>query len=115
MWALRMLIIMFAIIFAVTCLFAVLHVLDKDELVWSLLSALGWVCLAGLSWDLEYVFAYENAGVVTFEVYTYSGGVFLMWFFFGIAIVFTILAYQRAMIINRKSVLGKKRTPGGYE
>jgi hypothetical protein len=110
-----MIIAVFAIIFAATALFAILHVFDKDELVWSLLASLGWVCLAGLSWNIEYVFGYESAGVVAFEVYEYSGGVFLMWFFFAIAVVFAILSYQRAMSINRKAVLGKGRTPGGYE
>lgn len=97
-----MIIAMFAIVFAVTCLFAILHVFDKNELVWSILSAMGWVCLAGLSWNIEYVFGYETGGVVSFEVYEYSGGLFLLWFFFGIAIVFVILAYQRMMNINKQ-------------
>lgn len=97
-----MIVTMHVMIFAVTCILSILYVVDKKELVWPILAALGWLVLSGLSWSIEYVFAYENAGEVVFEVYEYSGGVFLMWFFFALAIVFAILSYQRAMDIQKE-------------
>ncbi len=106
-----MIVFVVGLIFVVTLVFSILYVFDKRELAWPLMAALGWTVLGGLSWNIEYIFAYETAGVVTFAVYDYSGGVFLMWFFFGIAILFAILTYQRAMQIQldarKKSLSGE--------
>ncbi len=95
--------LMIFVILATSLIFSIVHIFDKKELVWSLLAAMGWTVLAGLSWSIEYVFAYESGGEVFYQLYQAEGGIYTMWFFFGIAIVYAILAYQRAMYIQQEA------------
>jgi len=102
----------FVVILACGLVFSILHVFDKKELVWSILAAMTWTVLAALSWSVEYVFAYESGGEVTYSLYQAEGGIWLMWFFFAIAVVYCILAYQRAMNIQRQAMMeNETRTP----
>lgn len=102
----KMLVDMYAIIFVITLVFSILYVIDRRELVWPIFAAIGWLILAATSWNLEYVFAYESGGVATFVLYQPPGVVWLMWFFFGIGILFVILSYQRAMDIQKTAAVG---------
>ncbi len=94
--------LMIVLIFATSVFFSILHVVDKDELIWSILAATGWLVLAAVSWSVEQVFARDTGSELAFQIHEYTGSVWLMWFFFAIAIVFVILAYQRAMYLYNK-------------
>jgi len=93
-------------------LMTVLTVAD-DEIAWPVMAFVSWIVCAVAVTDLERPYVYVASSVPTEGAVHYSGGVFMQFFFLGIAAIFIAIFVNRVLEVWRESVERKRRKAMG--
>ena len=99
----------FLTVVALGIVLTILSALDRDEIVWPILTFITWIVCAVTASDIEKPYAFIDAGVVVNGTIHYSAGTFMMYFFLGLAVVFIAIFWNCALKAYRDTVTKKGR------
>ena len=97
-----MLDIIFLTVFSVAVLMTLLTAFDREEIAWPILGFVLWLATAGASATTESVHVMlDSADNVVEHVVTHPNGPFPIMLFFGLAVVFIALFFNRLFEVRR--------------
>jgi len=99
--------VMFFALFSVAVLVTIFTVVDREEIAWPILAFISWIAVAGASATTESVHVLiTSTDNVVEHVTSHANGVFPIIFFFGLAVVYIALFFNRFFEMRKMAVKG---------